>query len=188
MTTLGQELKAERERKAVSIKDISDRTKIGTRILIALENDHWDQMPQKFFLKGVIKTYAEAIGSDPAVHLAKYEEQLATRSEAAEKDRVARGWKKAEPWENSALDSDKAPLWHVLVKIFLVFAVLALIATVVFLILKPGKKSVASVPSTEAAKTSSVVSAQAPVVPQEQEPMPVETGLRLEFRFQADCW
>lgn len=186
MTTLGQELKAERERKAMSIKDISDRTKIGSRILIALEGDRWDVMPQKFFLKGVIKTYAEAIGSDPAVYLAKYEEQLVVRSEAAERDRVARGWKKAEPKENIALDSDKAPFSHVLLKILMVVVGLAIVAAVIFLIVKPGKKSAAPISPAEVAKTSPAVSAPAAVSP--QEPKPVETGLRLEFRFQADCW
>lgn len=189
MATLGQELKEERERKALSLKDISDRTKIGTRILIALENDRWSEMPQKFFLKGVIKTYAEAIGADPAVYLAKYEEQLAARSEAADKDRVARGWKKPEPQNNIGLDPEKAPGRRRWLRAFLVTAILlAAAAAVIFLIIKPGRKHAVSDRPAKVAAPIAAVAAPAETSTKEAEPKAVETGLRLEFRFQADCW
>ena len=89
MITLGQELREERERRSISLKDISDRTKIGTRILLALETDRWELMPQKFFIKGVIKAYAEALGADPGIFLAKYDNQLQETPTLSEKDRDA---------------------------------------------------------------------------------------------------
>src|SRR4030042_3706208 len=84
MATLGQELRAERERRTLSVKDVSDQTRISARFISALENDRWDEMPQNFFLKGVIKAHAQAIGADPAPFLAKYKEQQRIRSESSD--------------------------------------------------------------------------------------------------------
>lgn len=185
MATLGQEIKAERERRSISIKDISDRTKIGTRILNALENDRWDLMPQKFLLKGVIKAFAETIGADPAVYLEKYEKQKAANEEAAEKERIARGWKKSEVRKKITLDSEKTAFGRGFRKFLLIIAALAAVAAVVFFIVKPGKKAETAAPVSQAiAPPSNAV----PAAAAKEEPRPVETGLRLAFRFQADCW
>jgi len=54
MPTLGQELRKKREKHGSSLKDISVRTKIGTRLLQALEDDRLDLLPELFFVKGVL--------------------------------------------------------------------------------------------------------------------------------------
>jgi len=185
MATLGQELREDRERRTVSIKDISDRTKIGTRILIALENDRWDLMPEKFFIKGVIKAYAEAIGADPAVYLEKYEKQRAAKEEAAERDRAARGWKKTDSRKKITLDSEKSSFGRGFGKFLLAIVILAAVAILVFFMVKPGKK--AETPALASQETAPP-SAAVPAAAVKEEPQPAETGLRLVFRFQADCW
>jgi transcriptional regulator with XRE-family HTH domain len=72
MASLGQELREEREARHISIAEIASATKIVTRYLEALEADHLKIMPGEFFIKGIIRNYARAIGLDGEIVLAKY--------------------------------------------------------------------------------------------------------------------
>ena len=72
MTSLGQALREEREARNISIEEIASATKIVSRYIEALENDRFDIMPGGFFIKGIIRTYAQAIGLDGEEVLARY--------------------------------------------------------------------------------------------------------------------
>lgn len=72
MSSLGQSLKEEREARNISLEEIASTTKIVSRYLEALENDRFDLMPGGFFIKGIIRTYAKAIGLNPDEILARY--------------------------------------------------------------------------------------------------------------------
>lgn len=72
MTSLGQGLRESREARHISIEEIASSTKIVPRYLEALENDHLEIMPGGFFIKGIIRAYAKAIGLDGEEVLAKY--------------------------------------------------------------------------------------------------------------------
>lgn len=188
MITLGQELREERERRSISLKDISDRTKIGTRILLALETDRWELMPQKFFIKGVIKAYAEALGADPGIYLAKYDNQLQETPTLSEKDRDA-GPRRTRPVPDEDLfESSDRPRRPVL-KIMLVgLAVLLAAAAVYFLLIRPGSSPSQKTPEPAKAAPQAAMTQPEEAKPQEAKPAPVETGLRLELRFTANSW
>ena len=64
MASFGAKLKQEREKRGVTLEDISRSTKIGTRLLRALEEEHFDQLPGGIFNKGFIRAYARVIGID----------------------------------------------------------------------------------------------------------------------------
>jgi cytoskeleton protein RodZ len=72
MAALGQKLREERESRNISIEEIAAATKIVPRYLEALEADHLDQMPGGFFVKGIIRSYARAIGLDADEVLSRY--------------------------------------------------------------------------------------------------------------------
>jgi cytoskeleton protein RodZ len=72
MASLGQSLKDEREARHISIEEIASATKIVPRYLEALENDRLEIMPGDFFIKGIIRTYARAIGLDGDEVLTRY--------------------------------------------------------------------------------------------------------------------
>jgi cytoskeleton protein RodZ len=74
MAALGQKLREERESRNISIEEIAAATKIVPRYLEALEADHLDKMPGGFFVKGIIRSYARAIGLDADEVLARYKE------------------------------------------------------------------------------------------------------------------
>ena len=72
MASLGQWLREEREARSISLEEIAAATKIVPRYLEALEDDRLDMMPGGFFVKGIIRTYAQAIGLDPEEVLGRY--------------------------------------------------------------------------------------------------------------------
>ena len=72
MASFGAQLKQERERKGVTLEDISLTTKIGTRMLRALEEGHFDQLPGGIFNKGFIRAYARCVGMDEEQAIADY--------------------------------------------------------------------------------------------------------------------
>ncbi len=72
MSSFGAQLKQEREKQGVSLEDISLTTKIGTRMLRALEEEHFDQLPGGIFNKGFIRAYARCLGLDEEQAIADY--------------------------------------------------------------------------------------------------------------------
>ena len=73
MESLGARLKREREQRKMTLDEISTSTKIGTRFLIAIEDEQFDQLPGGIFNKGFIKAYARAVGVDEAEAVGYYE-------------------------------------------------------------------------------------------------------------------
>ena len=122
MASLGQELRAEREARHISIEEIASATKIGSRYLEALEADHLNIMPGEFFIKGIIRNYSRAIGLDGEVILAKYKaagligeperkRHLLSRSEPAKPEPASSGGAAPKPAAEPAVQPvPQAPL------------------------------------------------------------------------------
>ncbi len=64
MGTFGQRIKREREMRGVSLDEIAQATKIGTRSLRALEEEDFDRLPGGIFNKGFVRAYARFLGMD----------------------------------------------------------------------------------------------------------------------------
>jgi cytoskeleton protein RodZ len=72
MGSFGDRLKKEREQRGISLDDISLTTKIGTRLLRALEEEKFDQLPGGIFNKGFVRAYARYVGLDEDQAVADY--------------------------------------------------------------------------------------------------------------------
>lgn len=81
MGSFGDKLKRERELRGVTLEEIAKATKIGTRALKALEDEHFEQLPGGIFNKGFVRAYAKFLGLD--------EEQMVADFMAAQGDRDA---------------------------------------------------------------------------------------------------
>jgi cytoskeleton protein RodZ len=68
----GARLKREREKRGVTLDDISLSTKIGKRFLSALEEEHFDQLPGGIFSRGFVRAYARHLGIDEEQAVADY--------------------------------------------------------------------------------------------------------------------
>ena len=63
--SLGGWLRAQREARGVSLRDIADASKISLRYLEALEQDRLEVLPAPIFTKGFLREYARVVGLDP---------------------------------------------------------------------------------------------------------------------------
>ncbi len=72
MASFGAQLKREREKQGLTLEQISLSTKIGTRMLRALEEEHLDQLPGGIFNKGFIRAYARCLHMDEEQAIAEY--------------------------------------------------------------------------------------------------------------------
>ncbi len=60
--SFGRYLKACREDLGMSVEQIADITKIQKQILLAIEREEMDDLPEDIFVKGFLRTYASALG------------------------------------------------------------------------------------------------------------------------------
>lgn len=72
MPSFGEKLKLEREKRKITLDQVSSSTKIGTRMLQALEEDKFSQLPGGIFNKGFVRAYARAVGLDEDQTVADY--------------------------------------------------------------------------------------------------------------------
>ena len=77
----GSYLKHERELRGVPLDDIAQSTKISVRFLRALEEGRFEDLPGEVFIKGFIRSYGQAIGSNVDELLAAYHESGAKRQD-----------------------------------------------------------------------------------------------------------
>jgi len=76
MKQIGKELKEVREEKGISLDEVAEKTKIQTRFLKAIENGNWEDLPEEVYLRGFLRTYAEALGLDGKEFVESYNRSL----------------------------------------------------------------------------------------------------------------
>jgi cytoskeletal protein RodZ len=64
MSTFGEELRSLRLSRGIALEEITAVTKICQRHLVALEQDHFRQLPGGILSKGIVRGYAGAVGLD----------------------------------------------------------------------------------------------------------------------------
>jgi cytoskeletal protein RodZ len=70
---VGAYLKEERENRSLTHDQVAQITKLRPNILKAMENEDWDNLPQAVFVRGFVKSYAQALGLDERKALNLYE-------------------------------------------------------------------------------------------------------------------
>ena len=70
--SIGSFLKHQRELKTMSVAEVSRATRIPVATLESIESDHFDDLPGEVFVRGFLKSYAQAVGVLPAEILARY--------------------------------------------------------------------------------------------------------------------
>ena len=112
MVSFGERLKRTRENKKMSIDDVSRVTKIAPRMLSALEESKFDQLPGGVFNKGFVRAYARHLGLDEEQAVRDYnsaagsvipeikpeDAELRAIAERKEKERQGRPGSDGLPW------------------------------------------------------------------------------------------
>jgi hypothetical protein len=177
MAVIGPELKQIREKRGISLLEISASTKVGRRLLEALEQDRLDLFPGVFFAKGIIRTYARAVGLDEQETVGRY-----VRAGLLGEEELPRSVALAPPPKRirRALYAGLAVL------------VVAAVTFALYSLIKSGKSPAAPAPSSVAPDTRPVVPTVIPE-PRASEPVtsaapPPASGLAFEFAVTAPTW
>lgn len=70
--SFGEQLRVAREARGITLREISEQTRISTRYLEAIESDDYKRLPGGIFNKSFIKAYAKYIGFDEKEALEAY--------------------------------------------------------------------------------------------------------------------
>jgi len=204
MASLSEKLRRERELRGISLKQISDDTKIGVRFLEALEEDKPERIPGEFYRRSYLRAYARYLGldEDRAVNAYAFSQ---TDSEAEPGTQISRA-------RSVASEPDRAVSWLP----WLALGALGLLAGVVFLAfrgdraperasapIRSGSASISAKPEPEesAAAAAEKLAAAVPLLsPRESEasqpreaPPPLirsvrDGALRLVVSVSESCW
>lgn len=68
----GADLKGVREALGIDLQDVFEVTRVGISTLTAIEEDHFEKLPPKVFLKGFLRSYAELFNLDPEAIIQGY--------------------------------------------------------------------------------------------------------------------
>ena len=64
MASIGEELRRERQRRGLTLEQVTDVLHIKVAYLHALEHDEFNQIPGTIYTKGFIKNYSDFLGLD----------------------------------------------------------------------------------------------------------------------------
>ena len=78
---VGSLLKREREKKGLSLDQLSQITRLRKHYLEALEEEKWDNVPSPVYVKGFIRSYAQGIGIDAKEAISLYEHTASAEEE-----------------------------------------------------------------------------------------------------------
>jgi len=78
---VGERLVALRRERGKTLSDVEQATKIMGRMLTALENGRFDELPATVYVRGYIQNYAQYLGVDPAPLLEEFARDLGAPAE-----------------------------------------------------------------------------------------------------------
>ncbi len=81
MFEIGTTLREARVRRKLTLQQVEEDTKIRVKYLQAMENEDFDIMPGKAYVKGFLHTYATYLGLDATIILDEYRSRLMPRDE-----------------------------------------------------------------------------------------------------------
>jgi cytoskeletal protein RodZ len=69
---IGSSLREARNRQGLDFNEMESRTKVRGKYLRALEAEQFDQLPGHTYIKGFLRTYADALGMDGQLYVDEY--------------------------------------------------------------------------------------------------------------------
>ena len=78
---IGDILRIEREQKGISKSKLAEIIKVRESVIDAIENEEWDKLPARVFIKGFIRSYTISIGYDTNKALRLFDKSVPVRGE-----------------------------------------------------------------------------------------------------------
>ncbi len=133
----GENLKVERERRGISLDDISVATRVSVRHLDALEADRFRELPGGVFNRGIVRSYAQFCGLDTDATMQDF--LSAMRASGIEIEQKPDDWVEfAEAVRRGRAPDGPRRRWRWLGVLGMMVAVLALAAGVLWVLVHRG--------------------------------------------------
>jgi cytoskeleton protein RodZ len=137
MESPGKLLKASRESQNLSLKEVSERTKIREHLPRAIEEDRYEILKYPAYLKGFLKTYAKSLGLNPDDVVGGYQKYLESMIL----------FKEPETKRRPTVSRKKLALWLVAIFIFITVLFIGIFLNYTYQFLPfPGKKESSPTP------------------------------------------
>lgn len=78
---IGAALRAERQRQGLSLQDVADATRVRRIYLEGLEGMRLEELPSRPFTIGYVRAYAQTLGVDPEIAVARFKEDFPDKIE-----------------------------------------------------------------------------------------------------------
>lgn len=161
MRALGEEFRAAREARGLSLSDVSEQIHIRSVYLQALENEDWSAIGAPVYARGFIRTYARFLGLDPESAIQRFNESDSGTAPAATSPGPAA--------RDSAGDRDErkgpSPLLYVAAALAFVLVGAVLYNFYSFQVAERNKVSAGAAPAATAAPAAPPTEAAAAVAP-----------------------
>lgn len=114
MPTLGEELRHRREQRGITLAEIAEATRIGTRFLKAIETNNFSTLPGGIFTRSFIRAYAKHVGMNEDEAIGIYLQQVAEQSSEHQALQAELGGTQAPPTQKiTKQPSATPPVKHV---------------------------------------------------------------------------
>ena len=191
LASFGEELRREREIRGISLKEISDATKISKRFLEAIEKNDHRTLPAPVFTRGFVREYARYLGlsSDEIVNRYNFAAAGDDRIEKSPHlDRLVQPQAQPLPKERER-KSIPPPYARIDRNVYILAVIVAALIGASWWALKHKRETRAEEARTDTTVAATVAPkpAPAPVVPV-PEPPPVDDTLKLTIDVTRDSW
>jgi cytoskeleton protein RodZ len=177
--SFGSWLRQQREIRNLTLREISDATRIGMRYLAALEDDRFEVLPAPVFAKGFLREYARYVGLDPDevvnFYLAAEQQRRGEQPEEAEEER-----------STAPMPMGDLPSLRPLVPWLL--GLLAVAALVAWLVTRRGDGDRAEAPPTSAPPVAATPAPRPAPPGGEVQPEEPDVPLHVTLGFTGECW
>lgn len=197
LAAFGEELRREREIRGISLKEISDATKISRRFLEAIERNDHKTLPAPVFTRGFVREYARYLGLNVEELVGRY------NFAAAGDDRIEKSAHLDRLVPERAADERKppppprgipTPLARIDRGVYVLMAIALALGFAIYWAVKHRHSLMPSLDTAEAQHETSTAhnaAAATPAPPPAPAPVPPavnDTTLRLTMTFLASSW
>jgi transcriptional regulator with XRE-family HTH domain len=192
LASFGEELRREREIRGISLKEISDATKISKRFLEAIEKNDHRTLPAPVFTRGFVREYARYLGLNAEEIVNRYN-FAAAGDDRIEKsthlDRLVQP--QAQPLSKERERERKsipAPYARIDRNVYILVVIVAALLAASYWALKHKRAARAEEARVDTAAAPTVAPKPAPSPVPVPEPPPVDDKLKLAIDVTRDTW
>jgi hypothetical protein len=190
LASFGEDLRREREIRGISLKEISDATKISKRFLEAIERNDHHTLPAPVFTRGFVREYARYVGLNSEEMVSRYN-VAAANDDRIEKPPQVEKYAAVLPKDITPKPKPKrgipAPYARVNRNAISLFVLAALLAGVAWWAIQHRREFLeAETPATVPVTTKAV--APPPDAAPVPEPVPDDSVLRLSVEVTGNSW